>query len=371
MARGENIFRRKDGRWEGRYFREPDEDGKRRYGYLYGSSYEEVKEKLDLVRAQVRERGRNRKASDLLLSVYCDRWLTSRRYRVKESTFNQYCRMVEDHILPRLGKMDVTELDTETIDCFTEALLEDDGLSVSTVREILVQLRAILRMAERFCPGTMRPIEINYPKDFEGRSKRVLTREEQNCLTDALMTDLTPLNFGILLTLHAGLRVGEICALRWENLNLEEKTLEVRNTLQRIRDPDPDATPRTRVVAGPAKTRNARRDIPLNDTTAELCRRMDPGNPEIFVLTGTSQPMEPRTAQYALARIVDVCGLKGVHFHTLRHTFATRCMEQEFEPKALSEILGHANVSTTLQGYVHPSMETKRQNMKKVEGAMQ
>ena len=119
-------------------------------------------------------------------------------------------------------------------------------------------------------------------------------------------------------------------------------------------------------MIGTPKSNTSTRIIPLTDSLTVLCEQMKPEEPSAYVLTGTESYMEPRALQYRLKKYTNQCGLDGVHFHTLRHTFATRCVEVGFEIKSLSEILGHANTTITLEKYVHSSLELKRNNMNKL-----
>lgn len=158
----------------------------------------------------------------------------------------------------------------------------------------------------------------------------------------------------------------ELCALRWENISLKDNTIKICSTMQRLKDINTDQESKTKIVIGSPKSDTSTRTIPISETAADLCRKMNPQSPAAFVLTGNLHYMEPRTLQYRMERYTETCGLDGVHFHTLRHTFATRCVEVGFEVKSLSEILGHANTTITLDRYVHSSMELKRDNMNKL-----
>lgn len=198
---------------------------------------------------------------------------------------------------------------------------------------------------------------------------RVLSREEQARLVAYLLTDMDACKFGVLLTLFTGMRIGELCALQWRSISLTEQTIRIDATLQRLRNTGEAGASRTRLVTGTPKSDTSARTIPLTDYAAQLCRRMDPHSPEAYVLTGTEHCMEPRALQYRMAKCTRECGLEGVHFHTLRHTFATRAVEVGFEIKSLSEVLGHANTAITLDRYVHSSLALKRDNMKKLEAA--
>lgn len=366
MSKGENIFKRKDGRWEARYVKGRDASGKIRYGFCYGRSYREAKEKVSIAKAaalpgavMALTEGRSK------LSFFCDEWLSSCRARVKESTYIKYEGILRKHIKPGLGDCCGQTVCEGLIESFTQGLLYDEGLSPKTVRDILTVLRSVLKYAGKRCPGQFPAIEISYPRGKSGEM-RVLSREEQGRLVAELLRDTDPCKFGVLLALLTGLRIGELCALRWENISLEDKTVRISQSMQRIKNLSGQECGKTRILISEPKSEKSTRLIPISDETARLCRRMDPHSPAAFVLTGGADYMEPRRLQYRMKKLAEECGLEGVHFHTLRHTFATRCVEAGFEIKSLSEVLGHAGTTITLDRYVHASMELKRENMNKL-----
>ncbi|MCQ2050504.1 MAG: site-specific integrase [Candidatus Saccharibacteria bacterium] len=368
MARkGENIYKRKDGRWEARYIKSYFLDGKAKYGYCYAASYHEVKEKVSMVKAallseQPAKSGNTKKR----FSVCCDEWLTLNRLKVKESTFVKYYSIVHNHIEPKLGGCFVSAINSFIVEKFSQELLAEEGLSPKTVKDILVLLKSILTYTRKNYPGIMADVEIVYPKEAK-KEMRVLTREEQKLFTDYLLTDMDSIKFGVLLTLMTGLRIGEICALRWSDISLTEKVIRVEATMQRIMNLDEDETAKTKIIISNPKSDSSLRMIPLTDYAVELCKMLGKQNPTDFVLSGSSEYfVEPRTLQYKLEHFTKECGLEGVHYHTLRHSFATRCVEVDFEIKSLSEILGHSSPKITLERYVHTSMELKRNNMKKL-----
>lgn len=366
MAKGENIFQRKDGRWEARYIKGHELSGKIKYGFCYGKTYKEAKEKVTKCRAAVLSgvpvsQSNHRRR----FGAYCDEWLRWNKSRVKESTYVKYDTMLARHIKPKLGSCSPTGLTSTLVETFAEELLYREGLSPKTTKDILVVLRSILKYTAKQFPGGFPTVEVVYPKAPK-KEMRVLSREEQLRFSAYLLEDLDPCKFGILLALLTGMRLGELCALRWENISLREKTIRIGATMQRLKSLEAEQTAKTKIVIGPPKSDTSIRTIPLTDYAAELCGRMCPGGLASFVLTGTADYMEPRTLQYRLSKYTKACGLEGVHFHTLRHTFATRCVEVGFEIKSLSEILGHAATSVTLDRYVHSSMELKRSNMNKL-----
>lgn len=198
------------------------------------------------------------------------------------------------------------------------------------------------------------------------KEMRVFSIAEQEALVRVLITDMDLYKFGVLLSLYTGIRIGELCALKWEDFSLSEGVLKVRKTMQRIQDTDNVASHKTKVIITEPKSICSIRTIPLPTFIAEITYRYVT-NPGAFILTGDSNRyVEPRTMQNRFKGYVRESGIATANFHALRHTFATRCVEVGFEVKSLSEILGHANVNITLNRYVHSSLELKHLNMNKL-----
>lgn len=366
MAKGENIFKRKDGRWEARYIKGYELSGKIKYGFCYGKTYKEAKEKVTQAKAAMANGTPIPTAvSRHRFSFFCDAWFASGKKRLKESTCVKYQTILENHIKPKLGGCFPLAFNDALVEQFSNELLFEEELSPKTVKDILVVLRSILNYTAKQFPGTFPRIEISYPKEIK-KETRVLSREEQTKFVGYLLSDMDACKFGILLALLTGIRIGELCALRWENISLKDNTIKIASTMQRLKDTDLNREAKTKIVIGRPKSDTSERTIPISDDAAELCGRMNPKSSTAFILTGTEHYMEPRTLQYRLEHYTRECGLEGVHFHTLRHTFATRCVEVGFEIKSLSEILGHSNTTITLNRYVHSSMELKRDNMNKL-----
>lgn len=208
-------------------------------------------------------------------------------------------------------------------------------------------------------------MDIIYPRETH-RELRVLSIEEQNRFIEYLLHDMDECKFGVLLSLLTGLRIGELCALRWQDISLNNRTIRVCSTMQRIKNLDHNSDGRTKIIISEPKSEHSIRIIPLTDLAVKLCERCK-GLPEAYVLTGKADRyIEPRTLQYRFQSYARDCELENLHFHVLRHTFATRCVEVGFEIKSLSEILGHSSPQITLERYVHSSLELKRSNMEKL-----
>lgn len=367
--RGENIFKRKDGRWEARYVKEYDSAGKKKYGYCYARTYREAKEKVDILKisrnlvvnpyAPIDVNNKN-------ISQFCDEWLNLQKNRLKESTFVRYNMIFTNHIKPYFGSLCPLSLNDGMIGIFSYNLIHEKKLSPKTVRDILGLFRTMINYITPKYPGIFPALHIIYPKE-NLKEVRVLTREEQTRLFMYMTNDMDECKFGVLLAALTGMRIGELCALQWRDIILSEQIVKVIKTIQRIKDSDKNTEKKTKIVIDTPKSERSVRTIPLTNYAAKLCQTMNPESPETYILTGNYQYMEPRTLQYRFKKFMEECGLEAVHFHTLRHTFATRCVEVGFDIKSLSEILGHANTTVTLERYVHSTLPLKRDNMKKLE----
>lgn len=366
--KGENIYKRKDNRWEGRYVKGYNEDGSVKYGYIYGSSYAETKERLQKARTSLALGLSTTCKTRKKMSDYIKEWLQVNYFKITESSYVKYLSVIEKHINPFFGGMKAEAVSTATISEFTHILSEKQGLSAKTVRDILTILKSILKYAKRELGVLMPDVEIAFPKNAK-REMRVLTIEEQDKLIAALTTNMDEYKFGILLALITGMRIGELCALRWEHVNFKERYRQIKYTMQRLKNTDTSGGRggKTKISISDPKSDSSARRIPLTENALLLCGRFCRGGGAAFVLTGKeNQYCEPRKLQYHFNKIAEEAGLSDLHFHSLRHTFATRCVEVGFEIKSLSEILGHSTPKITLERYVHSSMELKRDNMSRL-----
>lgn len=372
--RGENIYKRKDGRWEGRYIKCRTLQGKIQYGYVYGKSYSEAKAKLKENASTPIRASTNQMAQFTLYGEILKVWLLSAKNRVKESTISRYNHIVQRHIQPFLGNYQISEIGAALLEEYIDYLLQhgrldgSGGLSPKSVADIIVVIKSSMRYAQENgyrinCSTTGLSVKRS-KKDM-----RVLSKKEQQQLECVLMQDTDLTKFMVLLCLYTGIRIGEACALRWEHLQLDSGILKVRETMQRIQAPQNIAA-KTRVIITEPKSACSKRDIPLPKFLIQYAAQFQTER-KAFVLTGeTDQFIEPRTLQNRFRNYVKASGIEHANYHALRHTFATRCVELGFEIKSLSEILGHSNVNITLNKYVHSSIELKKQNMEKLNPAM-
>lgn len=356
--KGENIYKRKDGRWEGRVIEHRDISGKASYRSYYANSYLELKEKMRTDR--FREPGESAN-SGRKLSEYADEWLCTVKLKCKISTYNKYKSICGNHILPALGAYPAESVTVRQIENF---IYEKSYLSPKTRNDILSVLKMILLFADR--DGCRVANIRNLSVKQEHKQTRVLSAEEQKTLTAFLLSDSDLCKTGIYLSLCTGIRIGELCALQRKNISFENSLLTMTATMQRVQiDGDKG---KTQVITAEPKSKNSVRDIPLTETVCGILKKNYSALPEdAYLLSGrVDKFIEPRLLEYRFRSYTNECGLENVNFHALRHTFATRCVENGFEIKTLSEILGHVNVNITLNRYVHSSMDMKRFNMEKL-----
>ena len=354
--KGENVYHRKDGLWEARYVKSIDLSGKKKYASVYAHSCREAKEKRQLAIDSIRLYQATPVTRGSTVTELVKEWLIANEKRLKPSTFQKYQTTYEKHIKGSIGEMQVVYCTTAMIQAHSMKLIES-GMSPVTVNSVLILLHSCLKYGHRVY-GFVIPDIIYQP--VEKKEMRVLDKEEHNQLVEYLMKDLDIYKFGVLLTLYTGLRVGELCGMEWEDV--KEDRIIVRRTVQRMRNKDGKGT---RLHIGGPKTLTSAREIPLPSFLLPIISEFrTQARGRKYLLSHKHMNMiEPRTMQYNFNKYVKEIGLKNVTFHTLRHTFATRCAELNFEIKSLSEVLGHSDVRTTLTRYVHSSFELKAKNM--------
>lgn len=373
MARtGENIYKRKDGRWEGRYITSYDGNGKAKYKYLYAKTYADVKSKLTKARHEtssvsITEKSNDREAYEFWLSE----WLKTKKLSVKESTYVRYQNSIKNHINPALGKYPINKISTALIENFVFNKLNNGrldgkgGLSAKTTSDILAIIKESFKHAQSLGVFTICCFDrISFKKGYH--EMRVLSVYEQKRLISVLFNDIDNYKLGVFICLYTGIRIGELCALKWNNISFNEKTLKIEHTMQRLQGEDPNALCKTKIIITEPKSNAALRTIPLPDFVLETLKPFV-GAPNTYVLSGECKSViEPRTMQNRFKKYLCEGKIENANFHSLRHTFATRCVEAGFDVKTLSEILGHSSVKITLDRYVHSSMQLKRNNMEKL-----
>ena len=356
--RGENIYKRKDGRWEGRFIRGRTPTGKAKYGYVYARTYAGCRDKL---RGQ-RQRGPQAETPSATVSLRqaAEWFLLSKRDSLKPSSYGRYAFVIEHHILPWLGTLSLQELTAERISAFFRCL-RSKGLSEKSARDVGVLLKSILKQAEQKWQCGSPASGARLPP-CKMKKADTFTEYEVAMLAKYIISAPDMTGLCVLLVLNTGLRLGEVCALKKSDIILSSGVLRVRRAVQRIK-----SGTGTQLVLQEPKSASSRRSIPIPaDMLALLANALAEVPEDAFLLTGNDRPMEPRTMQYRYKSLLNRCGIEYRNFHTLRHTYATRCMERNVDIKSISEMLGHSDVRITLSTYIHSSMEHKQRAVQRI-----
>ena len=287
----------------------------------------------------------------MLYKDILNNWLTEKKIYLKYSTYTNYYNIIHNHIMPHLGEYKISTLDEDILQQFILDQLENGrvdskgGISYRFAKDIITVLKLTLDK-----PQIKIQLPYHPPKKIE-----IFDRENQVKLINYLQTNINHKNFGILLCIHTGLRIGELCALKWSDINFTTKLLSVNKTMIRTYTKEDGS----KLFITPPKTRSSIRNIPLNSWIMQYAVLLK-GEDDNYILTNKPKPTEPNKYRLYYNRLLKDLELPHLTFHALRHTFATRCIECGCDYKSLSELLGHSNVSITMNIYVHPQMELKR-----------
>lgn len=360
--RGENIRKRQDGRWEGRYTDKSREEGPSRVRSVYAGSYKEVKRKLEEAKRAAREPEESKSmGEDIFITDMAEEWFSDVKKSKKYSTYVKYRQVYEKYLMDFFHGQKICSITMEAVEqkLFPGILIKFkmEELSLSMKKSICCVISQILSYASRKYHISVDIIRLEQQKTMK-KPVEVFNASEQQRLMDFLDQDMDINKFGIVLCLNTGLRLGELCALKWTDVDMENRIIHVNSTVQRlpVMDPVPGG-PKTVLVITEPKSFCSKRDIPICDGLYVLLDKFR--NSQTYVIGGM-KPADPRTCQKRFAAYLAAAGIDYRCFHTLRHTFASNCAACGADAKALSEILGHASVQITLNRYVHPSMETKR-----------
>lgn len=357
--RGDNIHKRKDGRWEGRYKNGYRSDGSVKYSSVYASTYSDCKRKLISAQSNTEKVlklfGQDKYFSDVLHT-----WLYANRVRIKGATEAKYSRLIESHIIPAIGGIKIRQLDSSTVNNFLDSKLKAGGLknkktlSPSYVRTMAIIIEAAINYAvqEGLCSSLRTPInKPSVPK----KDIVILSKQAEIELSEKLSCDRSTVAIGILLALQGGLRIGEVCALRWNDIDFEAGLIHVRHTVSRV--PCPNAEQKSMLIIDTPKTKSSIRNVPMPTSLHDILLCAYQNRSSEFVASSTQNFVGTRTFDYQYRKLLKQHNIQIFSFHTLRHTYATRCAESGMDAKTLSQLLGHASSNISLNIYVHPSME--------------
>lgn len=356
--RGENIYKRKDGRYEGRYVIGRTGNGRTKFGYVYGRQYSAVRD--ELLRRKTEQLAGRKRSSEKgpAFSSFLYDWLSEIRGTIKQSSYQTYLSFAEKHVIPSLGPLGVAQITASAVMDFADSLLKA-GLSASTVKSVCRLVSACLCYAQEEGYIQKNPCRRLRLSADEPVGQRVLTGVEQAKVSKAAM-DASELP--VLLAAYTGMRLGEICALRWTDINWEKGTVSVSRTAQRIRRSGGG----TMILVDTPKSVKSRRILPVPAFLMELLEKHRGEGAAGYLFGSELNPAEPRTVQRRFQSLLKKTGIQNVHFHTLRHSFATRLIELGVDIKTVSSLLGHSSAKTTLDFYVHSMMDAQRSAIEKL-----
>lgn len=294
-------------------------------------------------------------------------WKADKKQYVKKSSFSAYTLLIENHLQPVFGDQFIIE-ETDVQNFVFQKL--ESGLSHKTIKDILIVLKMILKFGAKHKWLDYTPFDIQFPTEREKHNIEVLSRADQKKIMSYIHEHFTFRNLGVYICLSAGMRIGEVCALTWEDIDTDNGVISVNRTIQRIYVIE-EGNRRTELILDTPKTKNSIREIPISK---DLLRILKPFkkivNPSFFVLTNDAKPTEPRTYRSYYKNLMKELNMPELKFHGLRHSFATRCIESNCDYKTVSVLLGHSNISTTLNLYVHPNMEQKKKAIEQMFKAL-
>ena len=290
-------------------------------------------------------------------------WKEYKRPYVKQSTMAAYVLILENHIIPRFGDSD--SLHENEVQEFVLQKL-GNGLSIKSVKDILIVLKMVMKFGVKNEWMNYYEWDIKYPTTSVNKELEVLSVANHRTILNYIQTHFTFTGLGIYISLSTGLRIGEICALKWSDINVVDGTITVNRTIERIYIIEGEKK-HTELVINSPKTKNSCREIPMSKELLAMVKPLKKVvNDDFYVLTNGEHPTEPRTYRTYYNRLMTKLGIPKLKYHGLRHSFATRCIEAGGDYKTGSVMLGHSNISTTLNLYVHPNMEQKKRCISKM-----
>ncbi|MFD2308091.1 tyrosine-type recombinase/integrase [Enterococcus termitis] len=357
MARkGENIYKRKDGRWEGRYIKGRRADGSIYYGYIYSTSYKEVKKKLVIKKAANFSNSTTTDRFYGTVNNWLDYWLESvAAVQVKASTFDSYKSKIDCHIRPAIGDIYLCELTSTKIESFINKTRET--LSINSLHAVFRVLKTALKYAEKLNFVRRSLYEnIQLPK-IKKTKITTITRSEHKYL--AKEASKSSEGLPVLLSLETGMRIGEISGLKWTDIDFENRIISVQRTLQRV-STLPSSKFRTHIIEEKPKSDHSERMIPLSTALVKRLRKEKRASKSDYVISNGEKFVEPRTIRYQFKRLLDALHLPKCSFHALRHSFATRCLEKGVNIAVISSLMGHASTKMTLDIYTSSNLKDER-----------
>lgn len=305
-----------------------------------------------------------------IFKYYAGYWLEKKKYEIRESTFANYTNLFVNNIIPCLGDIPCENFNNQLLQkfaywCKEKGGKDGKGVSEHYIKDSLLLIKAVIRdgQEEKVFPDFAFK-QIKIPKTLQIENiKQVYTENEYKKIIDYILKNISSKSVGILLGIYTGMRIGEICALQFKDINEEEKTISVNKTIQRIYNPLDELEP-SKIIITPGKTKNSIRQIPITDEILKILKTIKKDK-EFYILSNSKKPIEPRTYRKFYNNFMKKAGVEPIKFHALRHTFASLNIENGTDVKTISDILGHSDISITLKTYTHTSQKAKQNAINK------
>lgn len=353
--RGENIYKRKDGRWEGRRLKK---DGK--YQYFYDQTYKGVKEKMKNATETARSAKKVLTAGSQSAACLFEEWLEETAPRVKPSTFESYYRCITKYVIPFYENNCYNRITEDSVIRFTKLIREETDLADSSKKKNLTIFKIALKEIFKNSPQCFSIIEHIKPPKPADKEVEVFSMKDQRLVEHTALNYEDKRAIGIILCFYTGIRLGELCGLKWKDIDMETGTLTVKRTVSRVRNFE-EGEEKTVLFVGSPKSRKSLRKIPLPGFLLSMLKEGSrQAEEDFYILSGGQTPYDPRRFQKLYKRILKKASVTDRKFHAIRHTFATRALELGVDIKTISELLGHSSVSITLNVYAHSLMEQKK-----------
>lgn len=310
---------------------------------------------------------------NVVLRDWAEEWLDYKKKYVKESTYANYLILMKNQILPAMGDIAVEEIGSAKIQGLVSMWMENGrldgqgGLSQKTIKDLVTIIKMCIRDYAKQQERRMPLMDIEFPANMRLNQLDVLSKAQQEKLLHVIQNNMGNEELGYALSLYTGMRIGEICALQWADIDMDARIITVNKTLQRIYLKENEGKGRgekskgkTKITITTPKSAKAVRNIPISEALYKLLIQKACDDGEVYLLTGSKKYIEPRLYRKHYQKFLNEHQTEYIRFHGLRHTFATRCIEKGANYKVVSELMGHASVNLTLNLYVHPQWEEKK-----------
>ncbi|MHC5230161.1 tyrosine-type recombinase/integrase [Enterococcus sp. LJL99] len=354
-------------RWEGRYKKGRKSNGQLKYGYIYGKTYGEVKERLYALKLKHQKLIQIQGESAISYREWADTWLNHQQNTIKPSTYSAYVYKLKRYIVPHIASIALNQLTQDEVQSVIDTWIEQQ-LQPSTIQVLYQIMKKTIKDAyDKKYILTYPCKNILLPKKNKASIKS-LSRIDQQVLEKQAKKSPLFKGLPVLLALQAGLRIGEISALRWTDIDLDNRLIYVKKTFQRI--PVFNSLEKTKLILGASKTDFSIRIVPMTYSLYKHLKRWKKSSTSNFICSNKETASEPRLLTYYFYKLKEMSNIStSVHFHHLRHTFATICIESNGDIASVSKLLGHASIQTTLDVYTDSLLESRQKVIEQMENA--